>query len=63
MVHDYAAYAIPSITDEDKTRSSVINMTLKSKGGGILHHHSSNAQCFTAHKPCEKYYNGELVKN
>ena len=59
----HEAYVVPSITDEDKLRQSVISDSAKNHNYGILHHHKFTHHCHSAVKPCEHYQDGKLVNN
>ena len=61
IIHE--AYVVPSITDEDKLRQSVIRDSSKNHNYGILHYHKFKHDCYSAVKPCECYQDGKLVNN
>lgn len=61
MAFTHQVWVVPTLTDEDKMRSSLINSTKKDHNLGVVHHHRSSAPCSKSNKPCEHYMDGVLV--
>lgn len=61
MTFTHEVYVVPTLTDEDKMRSSLINSTKKDHNKGVVHHHKFMSPCSKTTKPCEHYMDGVLV--
>lgn len=56
------AYVLPSITDEEAQRSSMVKKSRDGQTYAMLHHHGRQVGCNEAVKPCEKYKDGEKIE-